>query len=206
MSVVDNNNDGVQSSSPVSPKKKKFDRKAFASGENHAAEENNKKQTQFPLKKPGSKNFFRVCNDPDSRVYGVNVLEGTMGKLYVVSEDVVAESAEVAERVKSKNLFTCVNHNGDYFVWPIANDGGPWSQSALKAVHTAEKTWLRIHANGFAQGYDHEPVSSAKYPELAAKEPVWSPTGAEILDSAMDASAITDLNDAPLQELLKGLK
>jgi hypothetical protein len=190
-----------------SPSKKQFNRKAFASNENRAVtEDNNKKQTQFPLKKPGSKNFFRVCIDPDSRLYGVNVLEGTMGKLHIVSEDVVNQNAEVAERVKSRNLFTCVNHNGDYFVWPVGNDGGTWSQSALKAIHVAEKHWLRIHANGFAQGYDHEVVSAAKYPVLAAQEPIWIPTGSEILDNAMEAAAITDVNDAPLQEILKGLK
>jgi hypothetical protein len=189
------------------PQKKKFDRKAFASGENRAsADENNRKQTQFPLKKPGSKNFFRVCTDPESRAYGVNVLEGTMGKLSVVTQDVVDQNAEVAARVKSRNLYTCVNHNGDYFVWPMGNDGGAWSQSALKAIQVAEKQWLRIHPNGFAQGYDHEVVLAAKYPVLAAQEPVWLPTGAEILDSAMEACAITDINDASLQELLKGLK
>lgn len=204
--VIDEVNSN-QDSSTNQPKKKKFDRKAFATGENRAvAEDNTRTQTQFPLKKPGSKNFFRVCTDPDSRVYGVGVLEGAMGKLYVVSEDVVSQSAEAAERVKSKNLFTCVNHNGDYFVWPISNSSDPWSQSALKAVQVAEKTWLRIHPNGFAQGYDHEAVNSAQYPVLAAQEPIWLPTGAEILDSAMEASAITDVNDAPLQEMLKGLK
>lgn len=195
------NNEGNQ------PQKKKFNRNAFASGENRAAaEDNNRKQTQFPLKKPGSKNFFRVCTDSESRIYGVNVLEGTMGKLYIVTEDVVNQSPEVAARAKSRNLYTCVNHNGDYFVWPVGNDGGAWSQSALKAIQVAEKQWLRIHPNGFAQGYDHEVVSEAQYPVLAAQEPIWLPTGTEILDSAMEASAITDLNDAPLQELLKGLK
>ncbi|MGO9326022.1 MAG: hypothetical protein ACLP07_15815 [Terracidiphilus sp.] len=189
------------------PKKKKFDRKAFASGENRAgAEENNRKQTQFPLKKPGSKNFFRVCTDPESRAYGVNVLEGTMGKLSIVTQDIVDQNADVAARVKSRNLYVCINHNGDFFVWPVGNDGSLWSQSALKAIQVAEKQWLRIHPNGFAQGYDHEVVSAAKYPVLAAQEPAWLPAGSEILDGAMEACAITDINDASLQELLKGLK
>ncbi len=69
-------------------------------------------------------------------------------KLHIVSEDVVNQSAEVAERVKSRNLFTCVNHNGDYFVWPVGNDGGTWSQSALKAIHVAEKHWLKVRVDG----------------------------------------------------------
>jgi hypothetical protein len=197
--------DVVSTSAGVS--KKRFDRKAFATGENRIVEDTKRKQTQFPIKKPGGKNFFRVCPDSGSRAYGVNTVEGTMGKIHVVSEEVVQQSEDIAARVKSQNLFTCVTHNGDYFIWHIPNDfASSWSQSALKAVAVAEKHWLRLHANGFAQGYDQEVVSAVKYPLLAAKEPDWFPSGSEILDTAMEDAAITDMNDGFLQEILKGLK
>lgn len=188
--------------------KKKFNRKAFETGENHISEgSNNRKQTQFPIKKPGSKNFFRVCAEQESRAYGVNVIEGSMGKLHIVSAEIVKQNEEVAARVKSMNLFTCVTHDGNYFVWPIPNSSvSSWSQSALKAVKVAEKNWIRLHANGFAQAYDQEVASAAKFPALAATEPSWTPSGSDILDVAMQDAAITDINDGLLQEILKGLK
>jgi len=188
-------------------KKRKFDRKAYTGGAEQTFEspEEKRKQTAFPIKKPGSKNFFRVCVDPESRIFGASVIEGKMSSFYLVDSSVISQSFDVAERIKSINLHLCQIQTGDYFVWPIPNDSGNWSQSARKVIEVAEK-WVRIHANGFAQGYDIETVEASKYPVLAALVPSWLPSGAELLDDALEGAAITDLGDARIQEILRGLK
>lgn len=57
------------------PPKKKFDRSAFVSQTQPVTAPSETKQTKFPLRKPGSKLFFRVSPDLDSRMFA-DVIEG----------------------------------------------------------------------------------------------------------------------------------
>ena len=106
------------------PTKKKFDRSAFVSQTQPVTAPSEAKQTKFPLRKPGSKLFFRVSPDPVSRMFA-DVIEGNMGKIHVVGTSVTRD-ARLNRLVSQAQLVTCINEKGQAFVWPIKTGGRDW--------------------------------------------------------------------------------
>lgn len=190
------------------PKRARKDRKAYMStGAKAGLQESKEKQILFPIKKPGSNNFFRVCTDPDSRLTGVHIIDGGMEGFYLVNDSVVYGSLEVRRRVKEATLITCVNHNGKYFVWPILHGNPKTAAAAFKIVEMAETQWLRINWDNFSQSYNPELPSPDDFPELAENpDPVWEPCGAEILDEAFADCSIDEVGSLTLKKVLKNSK
>lgn len=163
------------------------------------------KQMSYPVRKPGSVNFFRVCDQPDSELAQALVIDAGLDGFSFIN-GALLDNPEVRRRVKSVSLFVCVNHAGQYFVWPVALGSPKTAVASMKVVNEAKKRWVRIQWNGFAQSYDMEPADPQLYPELVSKEPSWNPSGSEIMDEAFADNAIDEPNDPRLLKILKGLR
>jgi len=180
------------------PPKKKVDRSAFVSQTQPVTAPSEAKQTKFPLRKPGSKLFFRVSPDPDSRMFA-DVIEGNMGKIHVVGTSVTRD-ARLNRLVSQAQLVTCINEKSQCFVWPIKTGGRDWYKSALDMAREAETQWIRIEGDSFAQGYRMEDASA--YPTLAACVPEWPLPPSEILDETLANEAINEDNDPVFVEII----
>jgi hypothetical protein len=188
-------------------KKGRKDRKAYSAAQAESTlRDDTEKQVTFPLRKPGSLNFFRVCLDPESRMDEVYVIDGGMDGFFLIHGELVTSNPEVRRRVKRVALYTCINHAGKYFVWPVALGNPKSAVSSFKAIALAEKKWLRLAWNAFAQAYDQQVADPELYPELVGKEPTWRPSGPEILDEAFNDNTIDEMHDPRLKKLLSGLQ
>jgi hypothetical protein len=71
----------------------------------------------------------------------------------------------------------------------------------------AETQWLRISWDNFSQSYNPELPNPDDFPELAANpDPVWEPSGSEILDEAFADCSIDEVGSLTLKKLLKNSK
>ncbi len=178
--------------------KKTVDRSQFISKSQPATGPSEARQTKFPIRKPGSRLFFRASNDPDARMH-VDVIEGEMGKAYVIGSNVTRD-ARLDKLILQHWLVPCINERGQAFVWHIKTSGRDWYKSALEMVREAETQWIRIEADSFAQSYRFEDARA--YPELMRWVPDWPIPQSEILDEVLGSSAINDDNDPILLDLI----
>jgi hypothetical protein len=157
-------------------------------------------QTTIPVRKPGSRHFFRVHPDEEYRLYNVPVVEDDKREWHILAPDL--ELPEDMERFVSRvNLITSINHKGTVFVWPYKNSTNDWSKSAARIARRAVTEWVRISADMDANGYRAEPAP----PELRAVEPKWPKMPFdEILNTAFDGKVI-DSVDHPVIRSLRGL-
>lgn len=149
-----------------------------------------KEQSTIPVRKPGSRNFFRVHPDEEYRLYNVPVIEDDKRELHILADDL--EIPEDLERfVSYVNLMTCINHKGTLFLWWFKNSTNDWSKSAMRIVRRAISEWVRISADMDANGYRVETAPA----ELRAVEPTWpNMTFGEILNTAFDSKYIDTLD------------
>jgi hypothetical protein len=201
---------GAQQSanSAITGKKKgRRDRKAYSAAQAECnLQEGGAKQSSFPIRKPGSTNYFMVATDLESRMDQVFLLDGGMDGFFLINGDLVASNPIVRRAVKRYAMATCVNHQQRYFIWPVALGNPKTATSSFKAIAAAERRWVRLEWNSFAQGYDIEPVDSRLYPELANTIPVFSPSAPEIMDEAFNDNSIDEITDPRLTKLLQGLQ
>jgi hypothetical protein len=157
-------------------------------------------QSTIPVRKPGSRNFFRVHPDEEYRLYNVPVIEDDKHELHILADDL--EIPEDLERfVSYVNLITCINHKGTLFLWWFKNSTNDWSKSALRIARRAIGEWVRLSADMDANGYRVETAPA----ELRAIEPIWPKmTFGEILNTSFDSKCIDTL-DHPVIRSLRGL-
>lgn len=180
------------------PAKQKLDRSQFVSKSQPATAPSGAKQTKFPVRKPGSKLFFRASSGEDNRLFA-DIVEGNMGKVYVVGVNVTRD-ARLGRFISQALLVPCVNEKGQAFVWYVKTASREWYRSALEMIDEAETRWIRIEPDSFAQAYKLEDASV--YPELAKAEPNWPLSPSEILDDVLSSTAISDDNDPVLVEFI----
>jgi hypothetical protein len=154
-------------------------------------------QTTIPVRKPGSRNFFRVHPDEEYRLYNVPVVEDDQHEWHILATDL--EIPEDLERfVSHVNLVTCLNHKGTLFLWPYKNSTNDWSKSASRIARRAIDEWVRLSADMDANGYRVETATG----ELRATEPVWPKmTFEEILNTAFEGRCIDSLNHSVIRSL-----
>ena len=157
-------------------------------------------QTTIPVRKPGSRNFFRAHPDEEYRLYNVPVVEDDRREWHILATDL--EIPEDLERfICHVNLITCINHKGTLFLWPYKNSTNDWSKSASRIARQAVTEWVRLSADMDANGYRIETAPAA----LRAVEPEWpSMTFGEILNTAFEDKCIDSL-DHPVIRSLRGL-
>lgn len=178
--------------------KAKVDRSKFVSKTQPASAPSGSQQTKFPLRKPGSKLFFRAADDA-SDCMTADILEGNMGKTYVVGVDVTRD-AGLERMITQALLVPCVNERGQAFVWFIKTSSREWHESACEMVQEARTRWIRIEPDSFAQAYRIE--DAREYPEHASSKPNWPAPPSEILDEVLTSSAITRDDDPVLLDIL----
>ncbi len=204
-SAVDSfENENVEVSPAAAPEKKakKFDiaryRAASMPDETRGmSEAQGAKQTQFPVRKPGSKLFFRAHPDENFCLYGLPAVEDSEKNFYLLDPDF--EAPENFERfVTSVNLACCVNHKQTVFLWPFKNSTNEWTRSAKTVLRKARSEWVRIQANMDANGYKTEDAPE----ELAAVQPKWPDlTFEQIIEKAFEGRIIQDENNPVVREL-----
>jgi hypothetical protein len=157
-------------------------------------------QSTIPVRKPGSRNFFRAHPDEEYRLYNVPVVEDDQHEWHIIAADL--EIPEDVERfISHVNLITCLNHKGTLFLWPYKNSTNDWSKSASRIVRRAVGEWVRLSADMDANGYRIE-IAPA---ELRAVEPAWPRmTFEEILNTAFEDKSIDSLNH-PVIRSIRGL-
>lgn len=187
----------------VVPKKSKslLDVSSFkaAKAQNRESSTGKFQQSQYPVMKPGSKNFFRVHPSEDYRLYGVGVMEDEDHKIHILQAG-YEPPEDVGRFVHSVTLLTCVTHKGGVFLWNIKESTNEWSRSATAVAKTALTKWVRTRPNMALSCYEMEDAPK----ELESVEPVW-PTLSfqEILNSAFEGR-IVDNDDYPLIKQLQG--
>jgi hypothetical protein len=183
-------------------KKPLLDPEKYRKVKAHAAEEafSDGAQTTIPVRKPGSRNFFRVHPDEEYRLYDVPVVEDDNHEWHILSADL--EIPEEVERfVCHVNLLTCLNHKGTLFLWPYKNSTNDWSKSASRIARRAMSEWVRLRADMDANCYRVETAPA----ELRAIEPSWpNLTFDEIFNTAFEDKCIDSL-DHPVIRSLRGL-
>jgi hypothetical protein len=156
-------------------------------------------QTNIPIKKPGSKNFFRVHPDPSYRLYDVAVFEEEGGDVYLPELEL---PDDVSEFVTYMNLFTAISHRGKLFVWKFKATDTSWLHSNLRVGRRAVDEWVRIKADFETGGYN---IFTAPEP-LHSKPPVFPALSPEeIFTLAFDSRRITSV-EHPLIRSLRGLE
>ena len=178
--------------------KKTVDRSQFISKSQPANGPSEARQTKFPIRKPGGKLFFRASGDPDARMQ-VDVIEGDMGKAYVIGAGVTRD-VRLDKLILQHWLIPCINERGQVFVWHVKTSGRDWYKSALEMIREAEAQWIRIESDSFAQAYRFEDASA--YPDLKSWVPDWPVPPSEVLDEVLGSSAINDDNDPVLLDLI----
>src|ERR1035437_286966 len=178
--------------------KKPIDRSQFISKSQPANGPSEARQTKFPIRKPGGKLFFRSSSDPDARMQ-VDVIEGDMGKAYVIGAGVTRD-VRLDKLILQHWLIPCINERGQVFVWHVKTSGRDWYKSALEMIREAEAQWIRIESDSFAQAYRFEDASA--YPDLKSWVPDWPVPPSEVLDEVLGSSAINDDTDPVLLDLI----
>jgi hypothetical protein len=157
-------------------------------------------QTTIPVRKPGSRNFFRVHPDEEYRLYNVPVVEDDQHEWHILAPEL--EIPEDLERfISHVNLITCLNHKGTLFLWPYKNSTNDWSKSASRIARQAVAEWVRLSADMDANGYRVEMAPA----ELRRINPTWPKmTFEEILNTAFEGKCIERL-EHPVIRSLRGL-
>jgi hypothetical protein len=100
------------------------------------------RQTEFPLRKPGQRLFFRTHPDPQYHLSGVPVLEDEERRLFFVQVGYVPPE-EALRFVQYIHIVTCITLRGSVFLWPIKGTSNDWSTSALRVVKEAQENCKR---------------------------------------------------------------
>jgi hypothetical protein len=133
--------------------------------------------TTVPCRKPNRQEFFRVHSVETFRLETA-VFEDQLGRdTYLVTPKLM--TGELSGEVKPVCLFTCINRQGDIFLWPAKLSGADgrsnsWNESALQAAKEAESSWIRLAANMNAGYYDTFKASGEipepEWPDLSFQE------------------------------------
>ena len=155
--------------------------------------------TEIDLRKPNASNdeFFRVNPDP----------QYTRGPLWTVKDDgeiyILAPHLRDIPEVKKTQvrLHTCINPDGDVFLWPITIPGtsggsiNKWHTTAINAAEVAKKRWVKL---AISDRLRHYIVHEA---EGAIDEPVWPAlTLDEMLKIAFCGRTILDIDHVVLKK------
>jgi hypothetical protein len=156
-------------------------------------------QTDFPVKKPGNKAWFRAHPDPEFHLPNVRLLEDPEDKAKFILPKGYTPPSDVQEFVEYVTLVTCVDLRGTVFLWPIKNTANNWGLSARRVVKAAIDRWVRIRPNMRANSYD---IYKAP-PELSNIAPKWptDTTFEDILITAFEDHEIGDDNHLLIRRL-----
>jgi hypothetical protein len=154
-----------------------------------------------PVRKPNKQEYFRAHPDPAFRI-PIAILElKAEREFYAVLPEV---AAAMPGETKPAMLTTCVNRQGNLFLWPVPLPSGDgreiaWHATAREAAIRAETTWIRLVSNIGAGCYDiHEATGPIS-------EPVWPDhTMSELLRVAFGNGRLIDSLDHPVLRQLLG--
>jgi len=109
-----------------------------------------------PVRKPNRQEFFRVHPDPTFRLRMAILDIKTEREVYAVLPDV---AAAIPGETRLVELTTCVNRQGNIFLWPVplpGEDGRElaWHTTAREGAARAEHVWVRMVPNMGAGAYD----------------------------------------------------
>jgi hypothetical protein len=154
------------------------------------------KLVRFPLRKPGSRDFFRVHLDPDYRIE-LPVIEDSERQLYFF-QNTFQPSHEIHRFVKPVTILTCTTLKAATFLWPIKHSHNDWYSSAIEIGKTAIEKWVRVIPRMDAGSYAVEMGPS----ELDSVEPSWPQMSFEdLLNNAFEGRIIDNDNHGVVREL-----
>ena len=153
-------------------------------------EDYSKQQTDFPVKKPGNKTWFRAHDDPQFHLPNVRLLEDPEDRSKYILPHKYTPPPDVQEFVEYVTLVACIDVRGNVFLWPIKNTSNNWGLSARRVAKIARDRWVRIRPNLTANCYDILKAPT----ELTLKVPKW-PT-----DLTFEEMVITAFEDHEIAE------
>jgi hypothetical protein len=109
-----------------------------------------------PVRKPRAQEFFRTCDDPEYQMDAAILRTETDGETYIVSPEI---AAAMPDEIKYVRLTTCVNRQGDPFLWPVPlpdehGRDNDWYSSARTIAKEAASNWCRMKSNRTGGYYD----------------------------------------------------
>lgn len=157
------------------------------------------KRVLVDRKKPSKQTFFRVHESEDFRVDTRLLFFEPEREWYFVAQNLWRHLNEELSTIK---LVTCVDLNGEVFLWPIkipASDRqNKWTSSALAAVDHAVEEWVRLIPDMARGRYRVQRALS----ELA--DPKWPEESfIDLINEAFGEYKINDL-DHPVIKQLRG--
>jgi hypothetical protein len=156
--------------------------------------------TVVAVRRPTNQEFVRVRPGAQWKLETVVLEYGAERDLYLVP---AALHAELADETRVVCLVSCINRQGDVFLWPLkfpGPDGRPnlWNQSAFAAAKLAEASWVRIKSNKSAGCYETvTPIDSLPEPE-------WPDTELQEMIKCAFHGRLIDTADHPVLRELKG--
>jgi hypothetical protein len=111
-------------------------------------------QTDYPVRKPGNKAWFRVHPDPQFHLPNVRLLEDSEDRSKYILPKGYVPPPDVLEMIEYVTLVTCVDLRGTVFLWPIKTTRNNWGLSARRVVKAAIDRWVRIQPNMPANCYN----------------------------------------------------
>ena len=155
---------------------------------------------EIRVQKPPKQKHFMTHPDPDMRIDTYILDYQPEGQSYLVAPKLWPYLQDELNFVK---LVTCVDLDGEVFIWPIKMPGpdgrrNPWNASALAAADAATKQWVRLVPN----------QNRGKYIVKQAKDdlkiPEWPEESLQSLfEQAFGEFQITDL-EHPVVKKLRG--
>ena len=112
--------------------------------------------TTIPVHKPNKQDFVRVHPEPGYRETLALIELRDDREMYLVPRGL---ATDLADEVKSYQLFTAINRQGVVFFWPVKlpdPDGriNEWHRSAAEAAERAMTKWMRVKANMAMGAYE----------------------------------------------------
>jgi hypothetical protein len=164
------------------------------------AEPEAKKVTRVPVRKVGSKDFYRIKHDQAYRMVGARLIEDrhVNNKGFFLLASGVKVPSSLRKDVRSASLYTGMNHIGDVFLVTVLKSDTTWYDSAREMVQVATKQFIKVVANNAAGCYDYYE------PGGVIPEPDWSaiPSFPELLALAFKDRIIENSDHKALRSML----
>ena len=157
--------------------------------------------------KPGPDQWFRIHPDPAYSTEWYTLTyprEAADRKVYWVHPDLWGVLEERITRVK---LFTCVDRQGNVFLWPCKlprdddnSTAQRWARSRLDAAERAKHLWIRINGNMIANSYEiteaQANLGDPVWPDIPLKDLIATGFGPEQTIISLDDPVIRMINGA----------
>jgi hypothetical protein len=157
------------------------------------------KMLTIDVNKPKKSWFFRVHPDVSFRADFTVIEDEETRSVYLADPSLTLDLGSI---VTHKTVYTCVNRQGNYFLWPVKLPDSQgrldrWNETAREAAELGTSRWISVRAGDGR--YD------VYYASADLGEPQWDalPSFVKVVETAFKGKIIDDSNH-PIVRRLRG--